>query len=520
MLGMTYLEDAPRGFWSSLEWAAETITTTGYGSDAKWQHPLMNIFVILVEILGMSLVVLVFPVYVLPYMEERFQSRLPRSLPEMAGCVLIHRYGPAVDSLVDELTRVGIPFVVLEQDEQLARSLQERGFRVVLGRLEEEAHLMDGVERSRALIANADDHSNAIFIMMARERGFDGPLLALAENPLYRPPMEKIGASAVFTPAHVLAAALAARASIRISPRQEGLHVLGGHVGLVEFRIHQDSTLANQRLGDLHMRERHGVTMIGQWIGGFFELAAGPDTRIQPGAILVAVGAHANLAKFERVATPIKTGGHIVVAGFGAVGSKVVEMLRDAGEKTIVIDSEPDEGVDVVGDVLSHDTLERARVREASSVVIALSNDSLGVFATAVVRDYAPQLPLVARVNRAPNVSRLYQAGADFSLSLGQISGQILAHHLLHQDALLLEDRLKFARVGAGLLVGAHPWRAEVREKTGAAVVAVERGEEVWVEFDAEFRVRETDVLFVCGTTESLDRYREEFQAFPAAKPG
>ncbi len=517
MLGMSYFEDTPRTFWSSLEWASETLTTTGYGGDSHWRHPVMNLFVMFVQVTGMSLAVMVFPIYVLPYLEERLQFRLPRTLPSMEDTVLVHRYGPAIDSLVEELKRSHIPFVVLEKDEALARGLQERGFRVVLGKLEEEPHLMEGVEKARALIANADDHSNGIFIMMARERGFDGPLLALAENPIYRAPMEKIGATAVFTPAHVLAAALAARASILISPRQEGLHVLGGHVGLVEFRIHHDSTLAGRRLGDLHMREQHGVTVIGQWIGGAFQLATGPDTRIEAGAILVAVGAHASLERFERMATPLRTGGHIVICGHGAVGGKVAQMLNDAGERTVVIDRAPGEGVDVVGDVLDHSTLDRARVHEATAVVIALSNDSLGVFATAVVRDYAPQIPLVARVNRAPNVPRLYQAGADFSLSLGQISGQILAHHLLHQDALMLEQRLKFARVAPGTLVGAHPWRAEVREKTGAAIVAAERGSEVKVEFEPDFRIRVSDVLFVCGTTESMDRYRAVFKTTAVA---
>ncbi|MBK1722290.1 hypothetical protein [Thiocystis violacea] len=29
MLGMHYLEHSPRGFWQSLEWASETLTTTG-----------------------------------------------------------------------------------------------------------------------------------------------------------------------------------------------------------------------------------------------------------------------------------------------------------------------------------------------------------------------------------------------------------------------------------------------------------------------------------------------------------
>ena len=46
MFGMTYLEHVPRDFLSSVEWAAEALTTTGYGSDARWTHPLMIVFVI------------------------------------------------------------------------------------------------------------------------------------------------------------------------------------------------------------------------------------------------------------------------------------------------------------------------------------------------------------------------------------------------------------------------------------------------------------------------------------------
>jgi voltage-gated potassium channel len=519
MFGMTYVEGAPRDFWTSLEWAAETLTTVGYGSESHWTHPAMTVFVIFFELVGMSFYVLIFPVFFLPYFEERFEQRLPGSLPEMAGRVLIHRYGPAVDSLVEELRHVGTAFVILEQDERQARRLRERGYEVVFGSLDEQPGMLAGVETAQALITNSDDHADATFIMMARERGYTGPILALAEEPLHRPAMEKIGATAVFTPSHVLGAALAARASARISPKVEGLALLGERVGIADFRVQAGSPLAGQRLGTLRMRARYGVTVIGQWNGGRFAPAEGPETRIEARAILVVAGAHANLARVERMATPLRRHGPIVVAGYGAVGRKVVEMLRDAGESTIVIDELADPAVDVIGNVLDHTTLERAEVRKASAVVLALSNDSAGVFATAVVRDYAPDVRLIARVNLAPNVARLYQAGADFALSVGQVAGQILAHHLLGEDAVRVEQRLKLARVAPGTLVDGHPWQAGIREKTATAVVAVERGTEVLVEFDQAFKVRADDVLFVCGTMASLDKYMREYRATPAERP-
>ncbi|MBL8406284.1 MAG: two pore domain potassium channel family protein [Candidatus Accumulibacter sp.] len=59
MVASEYLEGKPMGFWSSLEWASETLTTTGYGAYAPWQHPLMIVFVILTQFVGMFFLVLV-----------------------------------------------------------------------------------------------------------------------------------------------------------------------------------------------------------------------------------------------------------------------------------------------------------------------------------------------------------------------------------------------------------------------------------------------------------------------------
>ena len=49
-------------------------------------------------------------------------------------------------------------------------------------------------------------------------------LVAMIEDPLRRTPMLLAGATAAFTPSHVLAAVIAARASPRIGPRLEGAH--------------------------------------------------------------------------------------------------------------------------------------------------------------------------------------------------------------------------------------------------------------------------------------------------------
>ena len=513
MTGMNYLEGQPRTFLQGLQWASETMTNTGYGADNRWNHPVMAAFVIVTPFIGQFLVFLVFPVLVLPYFEEKFEVRLQHELPPMAGKVLFYGYGPAIESVVVEFDAANSPFVILEEDAALARSLRDRGYNVVFGKMGEDPTVIGRIHEARALVLNAGDHANATCTLLAREHGFSGPLYALADDPIYRAPMVQIGATEVFTPAHVLGAALASRASTRISPPAEGMHLLGTQVGMAEFRVRAGSPLAGKRLGDLHLREQHGVSVIGQWLGGTFTTSKGPETMVEPGAILVVVGGNANLEKVERMAMPIRRAGPIVVAGFGAVGQKVIEMLQDAGETCTVIDRMAGPGVDVVGSVLEWSSLDKAKVREASAVILALSDDSESVFATAVVRDYAPEVPLIVRVLRTPNTARLYRSGADFAISVGQVAGQILAYHLLGEQTIHVENRVKFTRVTAANLVGEHPWRCEVLERTGAKIVAVEREREVLVEFAADFRVRADDTLFVCGSVNSLERYQRAFQA-------
>jgi Trk K+ transport system NAD-binding subunit len=517
MLGMAHLEGTPRTFLQGLQWASETLTNTGYGADNHWDHPVMALFVIISPFLGQFLIFLIFPVLVLPYFEEQFEVRLQHLLPPMEGKVLFYRYGPAIESLLEEFNSAQSPFVIFEEDMALARNLRDRGYNVVFGKLADEPSILARVNQARAVVCNAGDHANATCTLIVREAGFIGPLFALAYDPLYRAPMIQIGATEVFTPAHVLGAALASRGSTRISPPAEGMHLLGTKVGMAEFRVRAGSPLAGKQLGDLHLREEHRVSVIGQWSGGIFTTTKGPQTRIEPGAILVVVGAQANLEKVERMAMPIRRAGPIVVAGYGVVGRKVVEMLHDAGETCVVIDQIAAPGVDVVGSVLERANLDQARVGEASAVILALSDDSESVFATAVVRDYAPEVPLIVRVLRTPNTERLYRSGADFAISVGQVAGQILAYHLLGEQMIRAENRIKFVRLSTGSLAGVHPWRSEALDQTGAKVVAVERESEVLVEFDDCFVLRPEDTLFVCGSINSLERYQREFSATTAA---
>ncbi|MBV8200418.1 MAG: NAD-binding protein [Acidobacteria bacterium] len=532
--GMAALEGQRRGFWDSVLWAASTLTTTGYGLDHHWRHPAMVTYVTVVQFVGLFMVYLIFPIFFIPFLEERFELRLPQEAPRDIGQhAVIYRYGPAVETLIAELAAAHVPTLVIEPDETVARRLHEARVTVVQRGQADGALQAVRLDHARALIANGSDDENAALILAARQLGYRGPLLALVEEPFHRQPILLAGATAAFTPRHILAAALAARASARISPRVAGVQQLGRNLEVAEVKVAERSPLAGISLAAAEVATRTGAKVIGQWRGG--ELAVPLDSRwrVEPGGILVAVGSHDSIEKLSELASAgavrRRRPGHFVVGGYGEVGRKVVELLRAVGEEVKVIDRRHGggsgdggdappgiPGVDVAGNVLEQHVLEAAGVRDAQAVVLALDTDSATLFATVILKDLAPEVPVIARVNQADNVERIHRAGAFFALSISQISGQILAKKLLGQEAFEVDPQLKVLKVAARPLAGRHPSDLRLRSRTGCSLVAVERGDEVLVELGPDFRFLPEDTLYVCGSSGAVQRFGEVFR-LPAA---
>ena len=513
MLGMRYIEGEHRDIWQSLSWAAETLTTTGYGHDNEWRHPVMILFVVGVQFIGLFLVFLVFPIFIIPFFESRFEERLPRAVPKrLHDFVLIYRYGPAVDALIRDMKREEIPSVILEEDESVARRLRDRGFTVVLTSLDEENPLVGRLEGARGLIANGEDHDNAVIVLCARQAGFEGPIHVLVENPLHREPIVLAGATAAYSPKHALAQALAAQASHRISPRVAGLSQLSERLSVGEHRIHATSPIAHQTLGQARVRQRTGAAIVGMWTGGEFTSRMSADTVLGVGSILVAAGSDDSLDRLGRLATPLDRPGPYVVAGCGEVGGRVVQMLNEAGEWTVTIDKVARAGVDIVADALDPDALLRAGIEDARAVILALSSDSTNLFGASIVRELAPEVPIIARVNQTQDVDRIRAAGADFALSISQVAGQLLGRRILGEEFVALEPRMRVAKVDSSGLVGLHPASAGVTERTGCSIVAIERGDDLVIDFDEAMEILPGDQVYVVGTSEAVSRY---FDVYP-----
>ena len=515
MIGMHFLENKPRGFWQALQWAAGTVSTTGYGGDISWQHPLMVIYVVIAQFVGVMLLFLVFPIYLIPFLEDRFETKLPKESANARNHVVIFDYGPAVATLITELKQNHIPAVIIDEDEDNARHLLEQGHNVIYGNLDEGVLGKANLGAARALIVNSSDDRNAATILAARQLGYNGEILALVEDPYHRQPIILAGASSAYTPRHVLGAALAARASEKVSPTVAGIQHLGHKLQVAEARITRDSPLAGKTLAEAALGQHAGVTVIGQWVGGKLITPATPAMRLEAGGILVLVGNDDGIRSFLDLCAGtrrLRRHGPFLIAGGGEVGRKVAELLNDCGEETFIIDSQPGASVNLVGNVLDTQILKQADLANVQAIILALSADSTTLFSTVIVKDLAPDVPVIARVNRAENVERIYAAGADFALSISQVSGQLLAWRLLGKESIAVDAELRVIKVSTRGLENLHPRQNDLRERTGCTIVAVERGEELLVEFPTDFKFAANDAVYICGSAEATQKF---YQLFP-----
>jgi Trk K+ transport system NAD-binding subunit len=382
----------------------------------------------------------------------------------------------------------------------------DRGENVVFSRSDDDILDVCRLGSARALVTNGRDEENAGVILRARQMGFRGDIFAFVEDPAHRKPIELAGATSAYTPRHIIAAALAAHASDVLSPRLPGIDAIRG-IARREIRVAADSAVANKKLGESQLGAQSGAVVVGQWCGSKLMTRCTADMRIESGAVLELVGDPESLDRAAAIIGNrlLRQSGVFLIAGFGEVGRKVHELLRDAGESLRVIERRAAPDVDIIGDVLDSSVLADAGLTEARGIVLALDSDDATLFAAVIARDGAPDVPIIARVNHARNLANIHRAGADFALSISDISGEMLSARLLGRAARVREEHRRVQSIPGSRWAGKTVRELPLREN-GCSAVAVERAGSTITRITSDTTIEAKDVLWVCGTTDALHR--------------
>ncbi|MFW6018100.1 MAG: potassium channel family protein [Halapricum sp.] len=516
--GMTHVEGESKTFLQSLEVVVQTFTTTGFGEDAPWSSDVMNALVIAMDLTGVVLIFLALPVLIFPLFEEVFSTTVPTSVEDdLTDHVVVCADTPRAEVLIDELDSWDVEYVLVEPDRETATARYESGYSAINA----DPTTVSGLEGAnlgdaRAIVADVDDDVDTSIVLTAQEVSEAVQIVSVVEDPDQRRYHELAGADAVLSPRPILGESLAAKITTSVRTEFKDAVAINGDLQVAELPVGVGSPLAGTTLAESNIREQTGVNVIGAWFCGEFESPPSPERTIDRGTVLLVTGRTEQLAELrERASTPVRQfdGGRVLLAGYGQVGQRVAELLEEQGIPYTTVDSTDRDGVDVVGDATDPETLVSARIHDARTVVLAIPDDTTSEFATLVVRDLNPETEIVARVEQAESVQKMYRAGADYVLALETITGRMIASTVLEdEDVIAFDTQIDVIRTTAPAMVGQTLQEADVRSRTGCTVVGVERDGDVYTDLGPGFRIRDGDELIVVGTDEGTNRFTESFR--------
>jgi CPA2 family monovalent cation:H+ antiporter-2 len=237
---------------------------------------------------------------------------------------------------------------------------------------------------------------------------------------------------------------------------------------------------------------------------------------------------------------------HVVLCGFGRVGSAIGEALQTFAVPYVVIERDPDivkslrtRGVPCLfGDAAGRGVLEAAGVRGASLAIVALPEIDRARLVVRHAREMNEHVPILARAHDPADGEGLARAGASEVIHPELEAAATLIRHALKRLALPQERVLAYLErfrgamelaareerlapdtlprvaevvLGQGTLADQSLSEARIRERLGVTVVAVTRGGgDVVLNPPAETIVRAGDRVRIFGLPDQIEAFRLE----------
>jgi voltage-gated potassium channel len=295
--------------FSLLDAAYQTVTTVATVGFREVQ-PLDDagkVFTIVLILVGVGTALYTFSVVLETLFEghvhELFgRRRMEREIDAMDGHVIVCGWGRVGKAIGNELTAAHADLVVVDRDSS---RVSETQLPAVIGDATEDRVLeRAGLARARALVAALDGDAGNLFVTLsARSLRPDLFIVARARVEETEEKLRRAGADRVVNPQSIGGARIAA---FILQPHvTEFLDVVMHDRGL-EFRLEEmlvppGSPIAGNSIRDAHLRDRTGALVLAlRDENGRFNTNPSPDTRIEAGQILIAIGTSTELEALEQ----------------------------------------------------------------------------------------------------------------------------------------------------------------------------------------------------------------------------
>ena len=289
-----------------------TVTTIGFGE----VFPLSEagrIFTIVLAFAGVGVIFFVASEFARVVIEGDIERLLGlRKDLKMVGKldrhIIVCGYGRMGRAVAEVFRQRGTPFVVIDDEFETCQELQSAGIPFVQGDAShQEALKAAGIERAATIIVCLPDDAHGVFtVLLARQLNPGLTIIARAVEERAEERLRMAGADRIINPYRIGGMRLAYTA---IKPTvvdfvDASLPGTGGELELAEIRVSPGSELANRSLAGAQIRKRFGLIVIALRRGDRTMFSPDPDTVIEPGDVLVALGPGDAIERIEAVSHP------------------------------------------------------------------------------------------------------------------------------------------------------------------------------------------------------------------------
>jgi voltage-gated potassium channel len=236
------------------------------------------------------------------------RNAMNRKIHQQSGHVIVCGYGRFGTIVVEELRRNGMTVVVVEVDPAREADLIRTDILYVLGSALEEAILEQaGIgSASDVVVATASDPDNVYISLSARSKNPRIRIHARAESEIGLKHLQLAGADQAIS-SYQWSAVRIANSIVRPSVVDFLNLILPGHgedIGFEEVRVPKSSPLAGHTIATMEQRSERVRIVALKRDGSPISLVPGPETQVQPGDLLIAIGSRSGL---RRMAETLET---------------------------------------------------------------------------------------------------------------------------------------------------------------------------------------------------------------------
>lgn len=237
--------------------------------------------------------------------------------------------------------------------------------------------------------------------------------------------------------------------------------------------------------------------------------------------------------KHRRVEKQIKRlEGHTIVCGYGRNGKQAILKLQNYGKDFVVIEKgktlieklDETEVLNVEGDATTDETLLKAGILKAKSLITALPSDADNLFVVLSARQLNKDCTIISRASKESSYSKLKIAGADNVIMPDKLGGNHMASLVVTPDVIEFVDRLTIEGETTANLeeidVNELPKKylnktildLDLRKKSGCTVIGFRNPDKDYIiNPEASTKLVKDAHLIVLGRPEQIHKLRELF---------